>query len=82
MEYINNKWNNHRRQRFFQILITCTLVLDGVSDFILLIDVVPAEVLFVTFSSVSTFSSEVDASEGFAGAVAGSAGIDLGESVL
>lgn len=60
-------------------MITWVLVLDGVGDFVLLIDVVPAEVLFVT---VSAFSSEIDGFEDFAGAVAGSAGFDLGESVL
>lgn len=52
--------------------------MDGIGDFILLIDIVSAEVLFVT---ISAFSSEVDeAFEGFAGAVAGSADFDLGES--
>jgi len=58
-------------------LNTWVLVLDEIGDFALLIDVVLAEVLFVT---VSTFSSEIDAFED--GAVAGSAGLDLGESVL
>jgi hypothetical protein len=55
------------------------LVLDGIGDFALLIEIVPAEVLFAT---VSAFSSEIGAFEGFAGAVAGSGGLDLGESVL
>jgi len=53
------------------------LVLDEVDDFALLIDVVLAEVLFVM---VSAFLFEIDAFED--GAVAGSAGLDLGESVL
>jgi len=52
------------------------LVLDEIGDFALLINVVLAEVLFVT---VSTFSFEIDFEDG---AVAGSACLDLGESVL
>lgn len=57
------------------ISITWTLVLDKVDDFILLIDFAFAEVLFVRIS----FSSEF---EDFVGAVAGSASLDLGKSVL
>lgn len=52
--------------------------LDGTGD-LALIDVVFAEELFAIFS---TFSSETIVFEGFAGAVAGSAGLGLGESVL
>lgn len=52
------------------------LVLDKVGDFILLIDFMLAEVLFMR---VSTFSLEI---EGFVGAVAGNASLDLGKSVL
>lgn len=70
--------NNHRFWKNNISSITW-FTLDEVGDFVLLIDVVPAEVLFVT---VSTFSSEIDAFGGFVGAVAGSAGFDLGESVL
>lgn len=54
------------------------LILDEVGDLVLLIDVVPAEVLFV---KVFAFSSEVDAFEDFVGAVA-SAVFGLGESEL